>query len=145
MGFANVREQGSWQSVPGMYRNVNAGDPTKFIYVRSDQAGGDRRRLAHRNVRLTRRSRIAPSLQRVLGRADHVGARRGETGDGVPRGHDEWIIGGARFGRIVRPGGNTSAEISNYAGRGHAYQRVTQAAWTSPFTRRLLFDAGMGC
>ena len=27
-------------------------------------------------------------------------------------------------------------EISNYAGRGHAYQRVTQATWTSPFTNR---------
>jgi hypothetical protein len=31
--FANTREEGSWQSVPGMYRNLNAGDPTKFTYV----------------------------------------------------------------------------------------------------------------
>ena len=31
--FFNTRHEGSWQSVPGMYRNQNAGDVTKFTYV----------------------------------------------------------------------------------------------------------------
>ena len=44
--FVNSREEGSWQSVPGMYRNQNAGDPTKFTYVPDlTKQAVDRRRL----------------------------------------------------------------------------------------------------
>ena len=31
--FLNVRDEGSFRSVPGMYANVNVGDPTKWTYV----------------------------------------------------------------------------------------------------------------
>ena len=47
--FVNSREEGSWQSVPGMYRNQNAGDPTKFTYVPDlTPAGSHSRRLDDR-------------------------------------------------------------------------------------------------
>jgi hypothetical protein len=147
--FANIREEGSWQSVPGMYRNQNAGDPTKFIYVRDDSkqaATAGSWRIA--NVRLTMQP---ASRHRFNLFWDEQHPCQGSTWQGNDNGcrrqdSDEWIIAGApgSAGSFGLATATQSPEISNYAGRGHAYQRVTQATWTSPFTNKLLLDAGMG-
>ena len=147
--FANVREEGSWQSVPGMYRNQNAGDPTKFIYVPDltrQAATAGSWRIA--NVRLTAQP-AARHRFNVFWDEQHP--CQGSTWQGNEngcrqQGGDEWIIGGApgSAGSFGLATATQAPEISNYAGRGHAYQRVTQATWTSPLTNRLLIDAGMG-
>jgi hypothetical protein len=147
--FANVREEGSWQSVPGMYRNQNAGDPTKFIYVpdlTKQAATAGSWRIA--NVRLTAQP---ASRHRINVFWDEQHPCQGSTWQGNDngcrqQGDDEWIIGGApgSAGSFGLATATQAPEISNYAGRGHAYQRVTQATWTSPLTNRLLIDAGMG-
>ena len=147
--FANVREEGSWQSVPGMYRNQNAGDPTKFIYVpdlSKQAATAGSWRIA--GVRLTMQP---ASRHRFNVFWDEQHPCQGSTWQGNDngcrqQGDDEWIIGGApgSAGSFGLATATQAPEISNYAGRGHAYQRVTQATWTSPFTNRLLLDGGMG-
>ncbi len=147
--FANVREEGSWQSVPGMYRNQNAGDPTKFIYVpdlSKQAATAGSWRIA--GVRLTMQP---TSRHRFNVFWDEQHPCQGSTWQGNDngcrqQGDDEWIIGGApgSAGSFGLATATQAPEISNYAGRGHAYQRVTQATWTSPFTNRLLLDGGMG-
>ena len=147
--FANVREEGSWQSVPGMYRNQNAGDPTKFIYVpdlSKQAATAGSWRIA--GVRLTMQP---ASRHRFNVFWDEQHPCQGSTWQGNDngcrqQGDDDWIIGGApgSAGSFGLATATQAPEISNYAGRGHAYQRVTQATWTSPFTNRLLLDGGMG-
>ena len=147
--FANVRQEGSWQSAPGMYRNVNAGDPTKFIYVpdptRQAATAGD---WLTTNVRLT----MQPTPRnRINVFWDEQHPCQGSAWPGVNDGCRQqpdtgWIIGGTpgSAGTFGLATATQSPEFGNYAGRGHARQRVQQATWTSPVTSRLLIDAGFG-
>jgi len=147
--FFGNREQGSWQSVPGMYRNLNAGDPTKFTYVpdltRQAVTAGDWRTF---NLRLTTQ---ATSRDRINLFWDEQmpcqGAAWPGTNEGCRKQPDEkWIIGGApgSAGTFGLATATQSPEFSNYAGPSHARQRVQQATWTSTLTNRLLVDAGFG-
>jgi hypothetical protein len=147
--FFNTREEGSWQSVPGMYRNVNAGDPTKFTYVadpsRQAATAGD---WFTTNVRLTIQ---ASARNRFNVFWDEQQPCQGSAWQGVNEGcrqqeEDGWIIGGTpgSAGTFGLATSTQSPEFGNYAGRGHARQRGQQATWTSPVTSRLLLDAGFG-
>jgi hypothetical protein len=147
--FFGNREQGSWQSVPGMYRNVNAGDPTKFTYVpdltRQAVTAGDWRVF---NLRLTTqpttRDRINLYWDEQL---PCQGAAAPGSDEGCRQQPDkDWIIGGApgSAGTFGLATATQSPEFGNYAGPGHARQRVQQVTWTSTLTSRLLLDAGFG-
>jgi hypothetical protein len=147
--FASSRQEGSWQSVPGMYRNQNAGDHTKFTYVpdlsRQAATASDWTTIG---LRLTLQ---ATSRDRFNVYWDEQLPCQGAAWPGVNEGcrqqpDDEWIIGGApgSAGTFGLASATTSPEFGNYAGRGHARQRVQQATWTSPVTNRLLLDAGFG-
>ena len=142
------REEGSWQSVPGMYRNQNAGDPTKFIYVpdlTKQAATAGSWRIA--NVRLT----VQPTPRNrfnVFWDEQHPcqGSSWPGTDDGCrQQPDDEWIIGGApgSAGTFGLATATQAPEISNYAGRGMRVSACTQGTWTSPLTNRLLLDAGI--
>ncbi len=147
--FFGNREQGSWQSVPGMYANLNAGDPTKFTYVpdltRQAATAGDWRTF---NLRLT----LQPtSRDRFNVYWDEQFPCQGAAWPGVDDGcrqqpDEKWIIGGApgSAGTFGLATATQSPEFSNYAGPGHARQRVQQGTWTSTLTNRLLLDAGFG-
>lgn len=147
--FFGNREQGSWQSVPGMYRNINAGDPTKFTYVpdlsRQAATAGDWRVF---NLRLT----LQPTTRNRFNvywdeQLPCQGAAWPGVEDGCRQQPDkDWIIGGApgSAGTFGLATATQSPEFGNYAGPGHARQRVQQATWTSPVTNRLLLDAGFG-
>src|SRR3954465_1221429 len=147
--FFNAREEGSWSSVPGMYANKNAGDPTKFIYEAdtSRQAA-----TAHSwrifNLRLTTQLSQKDKINLFW---DEQNLCQGSAWQGVDEGcrqqpDSQWIIGGASgvAGSFGSASATSAPEISNYAGRGHAFQRVSQATWTSPVSNRLLLDAGFG-
>ena len=147
--FVNSREEGSWQSVPGMYRNQNAGDPTKFIYVpdltrqavtASDWTTGSLRLTVQATPR--NRFNVFWDEQRPCQGASWPG-----TDDGCrQQPGDEWIIGGApgSAGTFGLATATQAPEFSNYAGRAHARQRTQQGTWSSPLTNRLLLDAGFG-
>ena len=147
--FFNAREEGSWQSVPGMYANKNAGDPTKFTYVPdlTKQAAN-----AHSWRIFSLRLTAQPSERNKFNlfwdeQNPCQGAAWAGVSDGVCRSQDgDWIISGAQgvAGSFGSATATAAPETSNYAGRGHAFQRVQQVTWTSPVTNRLLFDAGLG-
>ena len=147
--FVNSRAEGSWQSVPGMYKNQNAGDPTKFIYVpdlsRQAVTAGDWRTISLRlTMQPTTRNRfnVFWDEQRPC-----QGAAWPGTNEGCRQQPDkDWIIGGApgSAGTFGLATATQSPEFSNYAGRSHARQRAQQATWMSPLTSRLLLDAGFG-
>jgi hypothetical protein len=146
--FFNAREEGSWRSVPGMYANVNAGDPTKHTYVPdlSKQAANAHSWMTA-NLRLT----IQPNIRNKINLFwDEQNPCQGAAWPGVDEGcrqqDSKWIIAGAQgvAGSFGAATATSSPEISNYAGPGHAFQRVQQATWTSPMSNRLLLDAGLG-
>jgi carboxypeptidase family protein len=147
--FVNSREEGSWQSVPGMYRNQNAGDPTKFVYVpdlaRQAVTAGDWRTVSLRlTMQPTTRNRfnVFWDEQRPC-----QGAAWPGVDDGCRQQPDkDWIIGGApgSAGTFGLATATQSPEFSNYAGRSHARQRAQQATWMSPVTGRLLLESGFG-
>jgi hypothetical protein len=147
--FANSRREGSWQSVPGMFRNQNAGDPTKFTYVpdltRQAATAGDWTTLGLRlTVQATERNRFNVFWDEQV---PCQGASWPGTDEGCRKQPDEdWIIGGApgSAGTFGLATATQAPEISNYAGRTHARQRVQQGTWSSPLTNRLLLDAGFG-
>jgi hypothetical protein len=147
--FGNAREEGSWSSVPGMYANRNAGVPGKYTYEAdtSRQAA-----TAHSwrvvNLRLTTQATRRDKINLFW---DEQNPCQGAAWPGVDDGcrqqpSSKWIIGGASgvAGSFGSASATSSPEVSNYAGRGHAFQRVQQATWTSPRTNRLLLDAGFG-
>ena len=147
--FASSRQEGSWQSVPGMYRNVNAGDPTKFTYVpdltRQAATASDWTTVALRlTLQPTARDRFNVYWDEQV---PCQGAAWPGVNDGCRQQPDEkWIVGGApgSAGTFGLATATQAPEFSNYAGRSHARQRVQQATWSSPVTSRLLLDAGFG-
>ena len=147
--FASSRREGSWQSVPGMYRNANAGDPTKFTYVpdltRQAVTAGDWTTLGLRlTLQATPRNRFNAFWDEQV---PCQGAAWPGTNDGCRKQPDEdWIVGGApgSAGTFGLATATQSPEFSNYAGRTHARQRVQQGTWSSPVTNRLLLEAGFG-
>jgi len=147
--FGNAREEGSWSSVPGMYANRNAGVPGKYIYepdtsLQAATAHSWRIFSLRMTAQATRRDKINVFW-------DEQRPCQGAAWPGVDEGcrqqpSSKWIVGGASgvAGSFGSASATSSPEVSNYAGRGYAYQRVQQATWTSPWTNRLLFDAGFG-
>jgi hypothetical protein len=132
-----------------MYANKNAGIPGKYIYVpdTTRQAA-----TAHSwriiNMRLTLQPTSRDKINLFW---DEQHPCQGAAWPGVDEGcrqqpSDQWIIGGASgvAGSFGSASATSAPEISNFAGRGHAFQRVSQATWTSPMTNRLLLEAGFG-
>jgi hypothetical protein len=147
--FFGNREQGSWQSVPGMYANLNAGNPTKFTYVpdlsRQAATAGDWRVF---NLRLTMQPTARDRFNLYWDeQLPCQGAAYAGSADGCRQQPDsDWIIGGApgSAGTFGLATATQSPEFGNYAGPGHARQRVQQATWASPVTSRMLLDVGFG-
>ena len=75
--FYTLRDEGSHRTVPGMFANLNAGDPTKWTYARrSDSARRPGRVVPHDLAAAHRAGHAAQPVPRVLGRADAVRRRR---------------------------------------------------------------------
>ena len=115
-GLAYYR--GSENTVPGMFANKNAFDPTKWGYVADESrpavAGG--------------RGPLQPAI-----RFTYQATQR----DKINVFWDEQISNNS-----LGAGSATSAPET--AGRNHGWQRVQQVRWTSTATNRLLLEAGLG-
>ena len=149
--FLNVREEGSYRAVPGMFANVNAGDATKWTYVADPTrpaATAGSWRIA--NLRMT----IQASQQNkfnLFWDEQHPcqGATWGENDEGCRQQQPGQIIGGApgQAGTFGTATATSAPEIASYAGRGptsHVFQRVQQASWSSPVTNKLFLEAAAG-
>jgi Carboxypeptidase regulatory-like domain len=146
--FASARHQGSYRSVPGMYANLNAGDPTKWTYAPdvtrpAQTAGSWRIANARLTAQVTPRDRINLFWDEQLACA---GAPWAVGVDGCRKQAAEGriIAGGSQSNGIGPTTTATSApETASYTGGGTP-QRVQQVTWQSPRTDRLLLEAGFG-
>jgi hypothetical protein len=135
--FGNFRDEGAYTSVPGMFANLNAGDPTKWTYAPdTGRQARDANSQTISNLRLT--LQMTPR-NKVGVFWDHQipcgGATWTPDADGCrqnPGPGADYIYGG---------GATASPETSGYA---HKWTNVQQATWTSPVTNRFLLDAGFG-
>ena len=140
--FGQLRMEGYKNTVPGMFANQNAGDPNSWSYV------PDRSRPAHQaasfNIaalrltsQLTARNKISVSwdeqkpCEGAAFSSDAEACRHSEP--------DEIICAGAS--PTPACSATNAPETGAYR---HFGQRVQQARWTSPFSNRLLLEAGLG-
>ena len=137
--YGTFRDEGSYRSIPNLYPNKNAGDPTKWTYEadRTKQAqGAESWRIA--TLRLTAQAtqrnkfNIYWDEQKPCNGAAYSGA------DGCRSMPDDAVIGTLGLGSLSA---TTSPETSGYL---NSIQRVQQVTWTSTATNRLLLEAGLG-
>ncbi|HLG59186.1 MAG TPA: carboxypeptidase regulatory-like domain-containing protein [Vicinamibacterales bacterium] len=122
--FYATRYQGSANTVPGMFYNKNAGDPTKWLYepdfnrpAQNSDAG-----TFTPTLRLT--WQVAPQHKVGL----------------------FWDAGGFKINRRNYPsvGTATNAPETGTIQPGNGSSRLQQAKWTATMTNRLLLEAGLG-
>jgi hypothetical protein len=142
--YAIFRDEGAYRSVPGMYANKNAGDPTKWTYE-PDLDRQSRSALSYRiaNLRLT----LQATPRNKFGifwdeQKPCNGATWSSTEDGCRQQPDSGYIYGGAPTFAPEAGGTGAGGTSG--GYGHGFQRVQQVTWSSPATNRLLFEAGFG-
>ena len=139
--YGTLRDEGQHRTIPGIYPNMNAGDPTKFAYApdltRSAQ-GAESFQLA--SIRLT--TQITPrnkfnyhqDLQWPCN-----GATFTSNGDGCrTQPTSNAVVGAIGLGGL---GATTSPETTGYL---HTLVKNSQFTWSSPVTNRLLLEAGLG-
>ncbi len=131
--FLNLRKYSSLNPVPGAFGNLNAGDATKWLYVKNpnvETRGADSRSIESIRLtsQLTQRNRVSFSHEhqhRCSGSSitpGGEGCRTAETG---------WV--GV---------GNLTSSPESFPGYHDFPYNVTQATWQSPVTGKLLLDAG---
>jgi hypothetical protein len=139
--YVTARDEGQYRSIPNIFPNLNAGDPTKKLYV-ADQSrevqGAESWRLYV--VRLTYQASQRNKFN-IHWDEQHPcnGSTFGTTGDGC-RNQPE---SGAVYGPLGLGGlsSTTSPEVGGYL---YDHPRVRLLTWSSPVTNRLLFEAGFG-
>src|SRR5688572_10590649 len=138
---AAARDEGQHRSIPNIFPNLNAGDPTKTLYLPDrtrEVRGAESWRLY--TVRLTIQ---ATSRDKINMHWDEQHPCNGSTFssdvDGCRRQPEsEAVIGPLGLGGLSS---TTSPEIGGYL---HAHPRVRQLTWANTATNRMLFEAGFG-
>jgi hypothetical protein len=139
--YVTARDEGQHRTIPNIYPNLNAGDPTKTLYApdRSREVqGAESWRLY--TFRLTYQ---ASTRNKFNLHWDEQHPCNGSTfttgGDGCRNQPDS----GAVYGPLGLGGlsSTTSPETGGYL---YDHPRVRLLTWSSPMTNRLLFEAGFG-
>jgi hypothetical protein len=140
--FFTLRDQGQWRTIPGIFPNLNAGDPTKFLYApdRAKSAQGAESWQVG-TLRLTLQA--TPKNKFNFYWDEQLpcnGATFNESTDGCRQqpGGDK-VVGSLGLGGLT---GTTSPETAGYLHTIGA--RVQQVTWTSTVTNKLLLEAGLG-
>jgi hypothetical protein len=143
--FGTFRDEGSYRTIPGMFANANAGDPTKWTYVK-DESRPAVAAIAFRNIAVRLTSQVTPRNKVTFFWDEQMpceGAALAGLGDDVEAcrhaGPNEIIAGSA----VPTPTA-TATSAPETAGYRDYGQRVRQAKWTSPLTNRLLIEGGVG-
>jgi hypothetical protein len=142
--FTNLRDQGAYRSIPGMYANKNAGDPTKRTYEadlsRPARGAGNWRTGSLRLTnQLTPRNRLGVFWDEQI---PCHGGSWSEKVDACRRPKSNYVLGGSPGSSSPFSTATIAPEASSYSGSNHL--RVQQVTWTSPFSSRVLFEAGFG-
>jgi len=134
--FNNVRTYGTHQDIPGLYGNLNAGNPARWTYVKDP--GLKARSATSKNIEAIRLTSQVSPRNKVGFYYDY---QKNCTGSAYVQGGDQcrdrggdWValgsIGG--FGSVSPESGNVWDDR----------EKITQATWSSPLTSKLLLEAG---
>jgi hypothetical protein len=137
-----IRNEGYEQTIPGMFANANANDPTKWTYV-PDKSRPAYGAAAFQTSALRLTGQITQK-NKITGLWDEQrpceGAALTNDADACRHSDSDQII---CAGASPTPACSATAapETGTYR---HFGQRIQQVRWTSPQTNRLLLEAGMG-
>jgi hypothetical protein len=139
--YVTARDEGQHRSIPNVFPNLNAGDPTKFLYAPDrtrEVRGAESWRLysGRATVQATSRDKINFHWDE-----QHAcnGATFTSTGDGCrQQPESEAAIGPLGLGGLTS---TTSPEIGGYL---DTHPRVRLLTYQSTLTNRMLIDAGFG-
>jgi hypothetical protein len=142
--YANLREEGSERTVPGMFANMNAGDPTKWTYV-ADPSRPAVVAASYRIAALRLTTQATPRNKFVIfwdqQRPCEGGAAPGYSGNACRMSGDGEIFAGSTAAPTPSASATAAPETAAYRDYGN---HVSQAKWTSPVNNRLLLEAGFG-
>ena len=142
--YANIREEGSERTVPGMFANANAGDPTKWTYV-ADTSRPAVLAASYRITALRLTAQATPRNKFTVFYDQQMpcegGAAPGFSGDACRTSGDNEVFAGSTAAPTPSASALAAPETAGYRNFGN---RVTQAKWTSPMSNRLLLEAGFG-
>jgi Carboxypeptidase regulatory-like domain len=135
------RDEGQHRSIPNVFPNLNAGDPTQRLYRPdrdSEVRGAESWRLY--TVRLTIQ---ATSRDKINVHWDEQHPCNGSTFTSEVDGCRQQPDSGDRVGPLGLGGlsSTTSPEIGGYL---NAHPRVRQLTWSETATNKMLFEAGFG-
>jgi hypothetical protein len=140
--YGTARDEGQHRTIPGIYPNLNAGDPTKFSYspdATRQAQGAESFELF--SIRLT--TQITPRNKFNYHQDFQIpcnGAALTSSGDAcrVQKNANE-VVGAIGLGGLTA---TTSPETTQYLGG--TLIKNSQFTWSSPVTNRLLLEAGLG-
>jgi hypothetical protein len=142
--FATVRDEGSDRTVPGMFANANAGDPTKWNYV----ADTTRPAVVAASYRTTAlRLTMQATAKHKFGlfwdeqAPCEGGAAAGFSGSACRASGDNEIFAGSTAPPTPSASATLAPETAAYRDYG---QRVRQGKWTAPISSNLLLEGGIG-
>lgn len=115
--FGSVRYQGNRKTAPSFF-NANENDPTKWTYVKSTRQAIDDGTWKNANIRFTLQATPRNKFNFYW---------------------DEQQLCTSCLGSTA---GATTAPEAHY--NNHAWPRIQQVTWSSPWTNKLLFEAGWG-
>jgi hypothetical protein len=140
--YGTARDEGQHRTIPGIYPNLNAGDPSKFTYAQDptrQAQGAESFQLF--SIRLT--TQITPRNKFNYHQDFQFpcnGAAFTSSGDAcrVQKNANE-VVGAIGLGGLTA---TTSPETTQYLGG--TLIKNSQFTWSSPVTNRLLLEAGLG-
>jgi Carboxypeptidase regulatory-like domain len=141
--FTTVRSFGTMESIPGMFANLNAGDPTKWTYeknpdVESRNAIGRKIIAARFTAQVTPRNKISILTDNQF---SCEGSAMTTTATNCRPAGSNWIGNGSAT-RAPEAASGAEGSVQGASGYSQAYSRVLQGTWTAPVTNRLLLEAG---
>lgn len=142
--YGTVRDEGSERTVPGMFANANAGDPTKWTYVPdTSRPAVLAASYGITSLRLTAQAtpRNKFSVFWDEQRPCEGGAAAGFAGSACRTSGSNEVFAGSTAAPTPSASATAAPETAAYRDHGN---RVYQAKWTAPLTNRLLIEAGKG-
>jgi len=130
--------------VPGMFANLNAGDPTKWTYAPDPNrpaavAASFRTTSVRLTSQATTRNKFSLFWDEQM--PCEGAAWPGATGSACRKSGDNEIIAGGTAAPTPAASATFAPETAAYRDYG---TRFRQASWQSPFTNKMLFEAGVG-
>jgi hypothetical protein len=142
--FGTFRDEGSERSVPGMFANANAGDPTKWLYV-ADRSRPAVNAASYRLMSMRVTAQATPRNKVVVfwdeQKPCEGGAAVGFSGSACRTSTDDLVYGGSTAAPTPSASATLAPETAAYRDYGN---RHYSAKWTAPATNKLLFEAGFG-